>query len=148
MLVICVCVDMNVLHVCMCACVSEAALSKQNRTEARAHVVKNLSCYRIVPQLKPWGKHTAFAWTLTRETVRATRGNVRLRSRKALKPRDHQVTCSSRGNEAKILVPDLSLLHFRHRQWSGMHREWEKVSCVVNTWQMAYNSAELSQAWR
>lgn len=68
-----------------------------------------------------------FVWCVNdRQTGRATRGNVRSRHRKALKPRDHQVTCSSIGTEAKICVPDLWLLHFHYRQRSGMHREREK----------------------
>lgn len=96
-------VRMWVQHVCVPVCVhaNESHL-QQNRSELKEWFImfQDQTINKLL-------KMCEFQCVNELQTERATRGNIRSRHLKALKPRDHQVTCSSRRTKAKICVPDL-----------------------------------------
>ena len=78
-------------------------------------------------------------WTQMCEWAADWEGTAESRRWKALKPRDHQVTCSSRGTGAKIHEPDLWLPRFAPQtvRWNAQRaRKRFPVRSIHDRWPM------------
>lgn len=143
-----------VLVICACVCAAFAYVSLyfvcQRSRSVPADGNRSSTKLEKLFILRRWGKRSELVWTQTCEWAADWEGTAQSRCWKALKPRDHQVTCSSWGTGAKICEPDLWLPP-QTVKWNAQRaRKRFPVRSIHDRWpmiQLSYRKVWRRRSW-